>query len=316
MSSSVPFTLRQLEYFEAIASQGSLAAAAEHCFVSASALALALDDLERHLGVQLIIRRKGRGTSLTPAGSRVLSLARRLLAGAETLATDASGLSQGLTGAFSLGCFSTLAPFYVPAILEDFGRSHDALQLECIEAPATELHEMLLRGQIETALIYGVDASSQLIFEPVQQIRPYVIVADDHPLAAKGQVRLSDLIHEPLVALDVQPARNNTQRVFESLGLSPTIGHYTSSFEVSRCLVGRGFGYAVLFQRPASRWTYEGHGVTYIELADEVPTTIIGLVRPSAAPRTAKYTALLNFLQSKSGARVGTRGQAMTPSLD
>ena len=40
---TLPFTLRQLEYFDAIASGGSLAAAAERCHVSASALALALD---------------------------------------------------------------------------------------------------------------------------------------------------------------------------------------------------------------------------------------------------------------------------------
>ena len=40
---SLPFTLRQLEYFEAVASGGSMAAASERCHVSASALALALD---------------------------------------------------------------------------------------------------------------------------------------------------------------------------------------------------------------------------------------------------------------------------------
>ena len=58
---SIPFTIRQLEYFNAIASEGSLAAAAQRCLVSASALALAVDELEQHLRLQLFVRRKGKG---------------------------------------------------------------------------------------------------------------------------------------------------------------------------------------------------------------------------------------------------------------
>ena len=77
----VPFTLRQLEYFDAIATEGSIASASAKCHVSASALALALDDLEARLGLQLVIRRKGKGIELAPAGARLLAHARQLLAG-------------------------------------------------------------------------------------------------------------------------------------------------------------------------------------------------------------------------------------------
>ena len=52
---SIPFTIRQLEYFDATASEGSLAAAAQRCNVSASALALALDELESRLALQLFV---------------------------------------------------------------------------------------------------------------------------------------------------------------------------------------------------------------------------------------------------------------------
>ncbi len=57
---SIPFTLRQLEYFDAIASEGSLAAAAVRCHVSASALALAVDELEQHLSLQLFVGARAR----------------------------------------------------------------------------------------------------------------------------------------------------------------------------------------------------------------------------------------------------------------
>ncbi|GGH44734.1 LysR family transcriptional regulator [Microbacterium album] len=292
----IPFTLRQLEYFDAVASEGSIAAAAQRCRVSASALALAIDELERHLSLQLLVRRKGRGVTLTPAGSRVLSLARRLLTGAETLAEDAWQASTSLTGVLRLGCFSTLAPFLLPAVMQDFQRAHPGLELEYVEASAPELHELLLQGRIDAALLYSVDVSAQLTFDPVREQTPHVVVAEDHPLAGRGSVPLGELISEPLVLLDVEPTRQNTEHLFAALGLRPTVGHTTTSFELARCLVGRGLGYAILFQRPASEVTYDGHRVRGIEISDGVPPTVIGLARPHGAPRTGRYRVLHEFL--------------------
>jgi len=290
------FTLRQLEYFDAIASEGSLSAASERCHVSASALAIALDELERHLSLQLFVRRKGMGVTLTPAGSRVLSLARGLLSGAENLAADAWQAGTSLSGRFSVGCFSTLAPFYLPGILQNFRRAHPALEFDFVEASAPELHELLLQGRVDAALMYSVDVSSQLAFEPVHEYRPHVLVADGHPLASRRSIQLGELVAEPLIVLDVHPSRKNTEQIFAALDLLPAIGHITSSYEVVRCLVGRRLGYAVMFQKPASRWTYDGHAVTRLDLADRVPPTVVGLARPAGAPRTARYGALLDFL--------------------
>lgn len=294
---SLAFTLRQLEYFEAVASEGSLTRASARCHVSASALALALDDLERHLGLQLLIRRKGKGVTLTPAGSRVLSLARQLLAGAETLAQDAALASSQVAGRLSVGCFSTLAPFYLPELLDGFQGRHRGLVLDCTEASAPELHEQLLQGRIDTALMYYVDVSDELSFEPVHEIRPHVIVAADHPLAQRGSIQLGELAAEPMVALDIEPTGRNTEHLFESLDLRLNIAYRTTSLEVARCLVGRGMGYAVMFQQPSSPWTYGGHAVVRLDLDDRVPTTVVGLARPAGAPNTARHQALSGYIR-------------------
>ncbi len=309
--SAIPFTLRQLEYFEAIASEGSLSAAAERCRVSPPGLALALDELERHLGVQLFVRRKGKGMTLTAVGSRMLSHARRLLAGAETLAGEAGQSLGALTGRFSIGCFATLTPFFLPGILEHFRETHPGLQLDIVEADAAHLDEMLLQGRIDVALLYSVDVSGHLSFDPVQNFRPHVLVGGRHPLADRRKIHLAELAHEPLIALDVHPARKNTEHIFETLGLEPSVGHVTGNYELVRCLVGRGLGYAVMFQRAATSRTYDGHVVRRLDIADRVPPTIVGLARPSGAPRTARYGALLDMLISTAG-RAGLRDT--TPS--
>ena len=295
---SIPFTLRQLEYFDAIASEGSLAAAALRCHVSASALALAVDELEQHLSLQLFVRRKGKGVTLTAAGSRLLSHAKLVLSGAESLAADASRSSSGVSGRFAVGCFSTLTPFYLPGIMEIFQRRHPEIELELAEASALELTEMMLQGRLDAALLYTADVSAQLTFDPVQEYRPYIMVAKDHRLAGRDRIRLGELAAEPMILLDVHPSRSNTEQLFSEIDLRPRIGHVTANFELVRCLVARGLGYGVLYQRPAAAITYDGNALAVLEIGDKVPQTFVGLARPAGAPRSARYAALYDYLVS------------------
>lgn len=293
---SLPFTLRQLEYFDAVASGGSIAAASERCHVSASALALALDELEDRLATQLIVRRKGKGVALTAAGTRLLAHARRILSDAESLAADASQAATSLTGRFGIGCYATLAPFFLPGIMGEFQATRPLLDLEIVEGAAPELHELLLQGRLDTALLYSIDVSPQLVFEPVREYRPYVMVSEDHRLADRGAVRLAELADDPLILLNVHPSRLNTEHIFAALGLTPRVAHLTSSFELVRCLAGRGLGYAVLFQRPASPLTYDGRKLITLDIDEDAPPAVVGLARSAGSPPTARYDALKGFL--------------------
>ena len=295
---TVPFTMRQLEYFDATARAGSLAAAAARCNVSASALALALDELESHLALKLFVRKKARGVTLTPAGARLLSHARQVLSGAETLAAAAWRVSSSLSGRLAIGCFPTLAPFFLPGIMQTFQRRHTELTLELVEAAAPELDELMLQGRIDVALKYSVDVSDRFAFDPVREFRPYVLVAADHPLASRGRIQLGELVAEPMILLDLHPSRLNTEQIFSKLKLTPRVGRTATNFELVRCLVGRGLGYSVLFQRPASTVSYDGNHLAVLELEERVPGTVVGLVRPADAPRTARYDALLAYFAS------------------
>ena len=296
---TLPFTLRQLQYFDAVAREGSLTAAAEKCHVSATALSLGLDDLERHLAIQLVVRRKGKGITLTSAGKRLLLSARQLLLSAESLADDASQSAATLSGEYAVGCFSAVSPFVLPGVMHNFQGKHPNLELEFKEDTAPALHNDLLQGRIDTALLYSVDVSPQLSFEPLHDYRPYVIVSGEHRLAGRETVSLKELVTEPLIQLDVRPSQQNTEYLFASLGLKPAVKYTTTNYELARCLVGRGLGYSVLFQRSASKVTHDGHTLTTLEVSDRVSPTVLGLARPLGAPATAKYTALRDFLRAE-----------------
>jgi len=291
------FTLRQLAYFEAAASAGSLTRAAEQCRVTPSALTLAIDELERHLGVQLLIRRKARGVTLTATGTMLLTQARALLGQAKAMADQALVATTSLSGRFAIGCFTTLTPFFAPRIVSFFRSNHPHVDVSVTSEDSAAIDEQLLQGRLDVALMYSVDVPASLSFEPVLDYRPHVIVSSSHPLAQHGTVSLRDLVDTPLIDLDVTPTRQNTHQIFTDLGLTPRIGEVSTSYEAVRCLVGAGLGYAVLFQRPAITHTYDGAEVRVLELSDPVRHAIVGLSQPHGAPVTARYAALREELR-------------------
>jgi DNA-binding transcriptional LysR family regulator len=73
------------------------------------------------------------------------------------------------------------------------------------------------------------------------------------------------------------------------------VRHRTANFELVRCLVGRGLGYAVLVQRPLSELTYEGRRVVALPIADAGPDALIVLAHPRGAQLTRRAEALAEF---------------------
>lgn len=277
------FTLRQLQYFVAIAESGTLRAAADQLHVSQPTLSLALTELERALRVQLCVRRKAHGVTLTPSGTQVLRQARQLLRQAEDLETSASG-DGTLTGALSLGCYETLAPTVLPPLLQGFGALHPELHIDFTETTQDVLQQRLLAGELDLAILYDMAVIPELARLVLYTVRPHIVLPADHPMAHQHAVSLRELEPEPMVLLDAPPSSHNTLAIYEQLGLVPQVTYRPTTYEVTRALVGRGMGYALLVQRPLNDRTYDGSQVVIKEITEPVPEARVLI----AWPRTTR----------------------------
>lgn len=277
------FSLRQLQYFVAIAESGTLSGAAGRLHVSQPTLSQALTDLERALTVQLCVRRKAHGVTLTPSGVQVLHQARQLLRQAEDLHNTAAGDGQ-LTGVLSVGCYVTFAPTVLPPLLQDFGAAHPEVTLDFTEDTQDVLQHRLLTGELDVAILYDMEIPPELARTVLYTVRPHILLPADHPMAALPAVSLADLAPEPMVLLNAPPSSHNTLAIYQHLGLVPRVTHRPTSYELTRALVGRGLGYALLVQRLANDRTYEGHPVVVKEIAEPVPDAHVLI----AWPRTTR----------------------------
>lgn len=199
---TLPLTLRQLQYVVAVAETKSFRRAAERCHVSQPSLSAQVAELEASLDVRLFERNR-KTVMTTPAGEALLVRAHRVLLDAEDLAETARRFVDPLTGALRIGVIPTIGPYLLPVIDPALRAAFPRLTLVWTEEKTEVLVERIKRGELDAALV-ALEAELGDLEHFVIGRDPFVLaVAERHPLARTSRsVRLSDLENEEALLLD------------------------------------------------------------------------------------------------------------------
>jgi len=292
------FTLKQLAYFAAAAECGTVSDAAVRLSVSQPSISAAILALEQGFGVTLFQRRHAKGVDLTPAGMRLFAGARALLAHAQEFEAAARGEGEALAGPLELGCFVTLAPFFLPALLGGFAAAHPGIQLRPQEGDHATLSRGLLTGEFELALLYDLGFEDGIAATPLAQVPLRAVLPAGHALARRRRVTLADLAPLPFVLLDLPHSADYFLTLFRTAGLEPAVRYRTRSFELVRSLVAAGHGYSLLNLAPAHDGTYGGDSVVVRPLANDVPGLRIVVARAAQARPTRRASAFADFARA------------------
>jgi len=177
-----PFTLRQLQYAEAVAELRSFRRAAERCHVSQPSLSAQVIQLEGQLGVKLF-ERGNRRVLVTSAGEAVLQHLRRVLIEADDLADSARQLGNPLSGTLRLGVIPTVSPYLLPEVVPALRARHPELAPVWVEDKTESLVASLREGKLDAALLALEAPVGDVESETVAE-DPFVLVAPPgHPLA-------------------------------------------------------------------------------------------------------------------------------------
>ena len=267
----VRFTLKQCAYFVAVVEHGGIAQAGRALNISQPAIAQGLDKLEDIYGLRLLDRHHARGTELTPEGRSFLPLAKDLIERATMVERKAASIASSTSGTVHLGCFHTLAPFYLSQIVRTHGSCRPAVRVIPSEHTQDELNAALVSGALDLALTYEMSLdTSRLDWIEVNQLQPFVILPQGHPLARKAAVSISDLIDEPFVTFDGAGSTDYFRRTLERGGNRLRVAYRSRSMEAVRSAVGNGLGYSLTVMRPRTRETYDGGSIVHVPIKDKV----------------------------------------------
>lgn len=145
------FDLEVLRSFVAGVDLGSYGRAADRLGRSTSAVSAQLKKLEEQAGVPLL-RKAGRGLTLTDAGETMLAYARRLL----DLNDQASRAVRGaqLQGKVRLGLQEDFGEMLLPRVLGQFARTHPKVKIEARVGRNADLLDRIAVGQLDIALAW------------------------------------------------------------------------------------------------------------------------------------------------------------------
>lgn len=238
-------TLKQLEYFVALADTGSFKSAAEHCGVSQPSLSIQLANLEKRFG-QILVERSRPGVILTPAGREVLERARGILAATQNLVDHFEASRSGLSGKIRFGASATLGPYLLPHVIARLHARHPDLSLYIREGTPDVLVQGLGRGDFDLILVQlpvrGDFETIRLFREPLE-----LVVARDHPFATQGCVPRSALKGATVLSLGPAYAlRQQVADLCEALGARLRSDYEGNSLDAIRLMAGMGMGLAFL----------------------------------------------------------------------
>jgi DNA-binding transcriptional LysR family regulator len=139
--------LRQLQYFLAIADEGSFTRAAERLLVAQPSLSQQMKSLERELG-GLLLERLPKGVRLTAAGKVFMPEARAAVAHAERATRDARSALGLEAGELEVATVTSVAFGILPPVFERWHRRHPATTIA--------LREYTHRRALDDAVRIGV----------------------------------------------------------------------------------------------------------------------------------------------------------------
>lgn len=272
------FTLRQLQFFVAVAERGSVLRAAQHLSISQSSVTEAIKDLESDLGVELFDRHP-RGLAITHKGNQFLRHATKILADVSDARRTFSG-EQAAPGSLHLGVTSLVAGYVLSDLLARYRRAFPGIDVTAIEDNGDYLEHLLIGGELDVAVMVISNLRDRMALQAeILEVSPYRLwLPLGHPLASADIIGIGDIAGEPLIMLTVDEIEENTGKLLVALGARPHVAFRTRSVEAVRSLVATGAGIALLPDLVYRPWSLEGDRIESRDVSGSLPVVQVGMV--------------------------------------
>ena len=241
--------VKRLQVLMYVVERGSVTAAAEALSYTPSAISQQLQRLEREVG-QPLLERHPRGMAPTDAGHLLAGHARKVLRQLTAAESDLAEIADVRRGHLDLGTFPTVGSSFLPLAVQRYRQLYPSIQLTIHSAREDQLIQKLEEGQVGMSLLWdyawGRVDDSQLSLTTLFTDPTVLIVAADHRLARRKQVKMADLSNEQwIIRSENHPVVEVLQRSAVAAGFTPKISFSANDYQEAQAMVSVGFGVAL-----------------------------------------------------------------------
>ena len=294
--------LKRLRVLREVAERGSFSGAAETLYVSQSAVSQQVSALEAEAGVPLLLRLRG-GPVLTEAGELLVGHADAAICRLDQAERELGELAGLATGELRLISFPSASATLVTKAASEFRKRYPEIRLRLTEGDPEDSIPRLKRGGHDLAVVYDFakhpfPEDSDLELRPLLTEEMHIALAEDHPLAGREAIELTELCDEPwLCGTRNSSCRELTISSCRQAGFEPDVSFESNDYNVIQSLVAAGLGVTLL---PDLALATPIPGVVVIRVAPESPVRRVWAATLVAGSRSRAAEEMLDVLAAVS----------------
>jgi DNA-binding transcriptional LysR family regulator len=144
----------ECEILVVLAEELNMRKAAARLFISQPALSQRLQTIERNWNVKIFLRSQ-RGLILTPAGEKIVALAKELVACTNRVKDELQQSEGKIYGTLKLAAASIIAQHWLPDVLKDFTATYPSVKISLITGWTSEMMTAMYESNVHVAIVRG-----------------------------------------------------------------------------------------------------------------------------------------------------------------
>ncbi len=238
---------RQLRAFCHAAQTGSISKAAERLKLSQPSVSLQIQALEKQLNT-LLFERCGPKIRLTPAGDLLLEMAHPLVDGFARLADNfAARLGDVHAGPLDIASGEATLLYILPDVIKSFSDEFPQIDVKLHNVTGHDGMALLRADEVDFAVGSMIDVPDDLVYHPIYDYKPALIMCKGHALENKERITLEDISPYGLI---LPPRHLSTwsvvDLVFQQHGVPYNVVLEAGGWEVIKRYVEIGTGISIV----------------------------------------------------------------------
>ncbi len=236
---------RLIDAFLALTEARRFSVAAQRCHVSAPAFSQMISRLETIVGARLFDR-DTRNVSLTPEGQLFLVGARRITNEMRASLSELQDYASLKSGRVSVAAPPSLCSSFLPKLLAAFQEDHPNIQVRLHDVVSNRCLSLVSSGDVDFGLNAQPGSELEFINTHLFDDSFYFICREDHPLASRSFIRMSDLKGQSFIHTTRE---GSVWQQMQTLLVSAKVtdsGFEVSQFGTLAGLIEAGFGISIV----------------------------------------------------------------------
>ncbi|MEP9409325.1 LysR family transcriptional regulator [Peribacillus frigoritolerans] len=242
---------------------------AEMLLMSQPSVSLHIKKLEEEFQTKLFLR-SPKFLKVTLTGEILYDRAKQMITIYEQTRQDIQEHDRSIKGELKIGASFTIGEYILPSLLIDLQEEYPELELQVVIGNTEEIVQAVRLYKVDIGLIEGQTNEKELSVHPFMQDELFIVSSNNHELANKDDVEITDLHDQAWVTREVgSGTREYLNHVIRSNGLKiKSILTISSNQGIKETLIKNGSGLALLSRSVIER-DVQNKILSIIQVKDE-----------------------------------------------